>query len=221
MAFRRSGVPLESDVEAWISPRLQADVMIVTRSGPWGGGGLEISYDLPVGRDDSLRLSYTALMLTDEEEIDGVEPSFSWHRGTLEYVRRIAGYTQHATFDLALRIGMSVDRLSTHEAGISFESCFRTSPWFGLESAIWEDHGIGLVAQIGQSIATRLTGGSSRVTDLRFLVRIDLGEHSLIEVGYRIVSVRFRDKVESTDEGFAGKFERSFMGPIFGLAYRF
>jgi hypothetical protein len=219
--FRRSGVPAEADLDSRMPIQLNIDLMVVSRSGPWRGGGPEIAFDLPVARDDAIRLTYTGLMLTNEEQLDVTEPSFTWHRGTLEYVRRIAGYTQHATFDLALRIGMTIDDLGTHEAGIRFDSSFRMSPWFGLETAVWEDHGVGLVAQIGHSPALRVNGASSRVTDFRFLLRIDLGEHSMLELGYRIVSVRFRDKLDADDEEFTSRFERSFMGPILGLAFRF
>jgi len=219
--FSRSGVPSESIFDLWIPPQLNVDFMVIPRSGPWRGDGLEIAFDLPVGQDDSVRLTYTALMLTDDDEFHGTEPSLTWHRGTLEYVRRIVGYTQHATFDLALRIGMTFDRLGTHEASIQFDSPLRISPWFGLETAIWEDQGVGLVAQFGHSPATKLTGGTSRVTDFRVLVRVDLGEHALLELGFRIVSVRFRDKVESTTDDFTAQFDRSFMGPLVGLAFRF
>lgn len=219
--FGRSGVPSEADLDSWIPPQLRLDFMVVSHSGPWRGGGIEVAYDLPVGRDDSVRLTYTALMLTDDDEFAGSEPSFTWHRGTLEYVRRIAGYTQHATFDLALRLGMTMDVLGTNAAGVRFESPFRASPWFGLETAVWEDHRIGLVAQIGHSPAMRLAGGSSRVTDFRILIRLDLGEHAMLELGYRIVSVQFRDKLDLDDAAFTDKFERSFMGPILGLAFRF
>jgi len=163
----------------------------------------------------------SAMMLTDDHEMDGVEPSFTWHRGTVEYVRRIFGYHRQSTFDLAFMIGMSMDRLSTHEALIRFDSSPRISPWFGLESAIWEDDGVGLILRVGQSIATHLTRGWSSVTDLRVAVRIDLGESSSLELGYRIVSVRFRDRHGPTDGDYTDKMDRSFMGPVLGFALRF
>jgi hypothetical protein len=161
------------------------------------------------------------MMLTDDHEFDGVEPSFTWHRGTIEYVRRLAGYTRQSTFDLAVMIGMSIDQLSTHQALTTFNSSPRLSPWFGLESAIWEDDGVGLLLRVGHSLGTRLTGGSSSVTEVKVVVRIDLGEKSSLELGYRIVSARFRDKHGAAREDYVDKLDRSFMGPVAGLALRF
>lgn len=219
--FGRSGVPWESDAGAWVPPHLQVEVMLVSRSGPWRGSGLEVDGDLPVGRDDSVRLTYTAMLLSDEAKLAGLEPTFTWNRGTLEYLRRIAGYARESTFDFALIVGLSVDHLSTHEASLHLSGAPRISPCFGFEMAVWEDDEVGLVAQFTHSPATRLTGGSSRVTDFKVLVRIDLGEHSLLELGYRLLSVRFSDRQGPSDEAYTDKMERSFMGPIVGLSFRF
>jgi len=220
-AINRAGLPAENDLESWIPPELQIELMLISKSGPWRGRSLEVGFDLPIGRDDSVRLTYTAVMLTDDHEIAGVEPSFTWHRGTVEYARRIVGYHRRSTFDLALMIGMSFDRLSTHEANIQFDGSPRISPWFGLESAIWEDDGVGLLLRVGHSLATHLTTGWSSVTEVKVTVRIDLGEKSSLELGYRIVSARFRDRHGPADGDYTDKMDRSFTGPVAGLAVRF
>jgi hypothetical protein len=220
-ALNRVGLPAESDPVSWIPPELRVDAMIVTRTGPWRGAAFEMSCDLPIGRDDSVRLTYAVVMLNNELEFDGIEPSFAWHRATFEYVRRLAGYTRSASFDLALRIGMTVDRIGTHEAGMRFNPDLRPSPWLGLESALWEDEGVGLVLQAGHSFATRLTGGLSSVTDLRVVVRIDLGERSSLELGYRMMTVQFRDKNGPSSDDYDDKMSQTFRGPVLGLALRF
>jgi hypothetical protein len=221
MSFSRAGLPSESDLESWIPPEVKVELTLFSKSGPWRGRSIEIGFDLPIGREDSVRLSYTATMLTEDREMDGVEPSFTWHRGTVEYIRRLAGYTRQSTFDLALMVGMSLDRLNTHESSIPFDSSVRLSPWFGLESAIWENDGVGLILRMGHTLATRLTGGSASVTDLQVAVRIDLGEKSSLELGYRYVSVRFRDRHGSSGDDYSDKMDQTFRGPVVGLALRF
>ncbi len=221
VTFSRAGLPAESALESWIPPELKVEFTLISKSGPWRGRSIEMGFDLPIGRDDSVRLSYTAMMLTDDREMDGVEPSFTWHRGAVEYVRRIAGYTRHSTFDLALMVGLSIDRLNTHESSIQFDQSARLSPWFGLESGIWESDSVGLILRIGHSLATRLTQGSASVTDLQVVVRIDLGEKSSLELGYRYVSARFRDRHGHSGDDYADKMDRSFLGPVVGLALRF
>lgn len=218
--FDRAGLPSESDSESWVPPEVRIEMLLVTRSGPWRGAGLETHLDLPFGRDDSIRWTYLFVSLADQEKLDGLDPSFGWHRGTLEYVHRMAGYTRQATFDLALRIGLSVDHLRVRDGDVRYDISFRYSPWVGIESALWEDSGVGLILQAGHSFATRLGGSSSSATDVKAIVRIDLGESSALELGYRIVSVRFRDQVRGSND-LVDRMSQAFMGPIAGLTVRF
>lgn len=218
--FDRAGLPSEFDAESWQPPELDVEVMLVARSGLWRGGAMETSFDLPFGRDDSLRLTYLLVVLTDQEKLDGIQPNFGWQRGTLEYVRRLAGHERQSTFDLAFRIGFAIDHLRIREGDLRYDISFRYSPWVGVEAALWEDDGVGMIVQAGHSFATRLGGSTSSVTDLKAVVRINLGERSSVELGYRILSVRFRDQVP--DEGeLVDRMSQAFMGPIAGLAVRF
>jgi hypothetical protein len=219
--YRRAGLPSGSDPDSWVPPELHLDVTIVTRSGPWRGMALETEFEMPFGREESVQLTYGFVMLADQEKLDDVELNFGWHRGTLEYVRRLAGYTRESTLDLAIRIGMSVDHLRIHEGDERYDISHRYSPWVGLESSIWQDETVGLLLQAGHSFATRLGGSSSRVTDLRVVVRIDLGERSSLEVGYRLLSVRFRDQLHEDTDRTVERMNRTFMGPIAGLVVRF
>lgn len=214
----RGGLPDEGDASGWPLPELRLDITIIPESRKWVGALYEVSYDLPVGRDDSMRVAWFSGLLSDEKE--ELEPTLSWQRATLEYVRRCAGYTRHAPFDVALRLGVTIDRVAEHESRIALATTPRISPWIGLEAAVWQDDGFGLVLQGGQSVAARITGESASVTDLRILIRFDWSESVSFQAGYRIFSARLHD------HGLAGggvreELEQTFSGPVAGISVRF
>ena len=139
-----------------------------------------------------------------------------WQRDTVEYERRLLGYTRHATFDLALRIGTSVDRVISHETSISMDPSPRPAPWIGLETALWEQDGLGLVIQAGHSFALRMDGAAMSSTELK----IEITETFSLEFGWHYPGIRIHDRGSSGGLAYR-ELEQSFSGPGGGLSVRF
>ena len=217
--FDRAGLPTDQDHESWIPPDIRLELMMITSSGPWRGAAVEASFELPFGRDDSFRVAAAGFFVTDADQLHGFQPSLSWNRGTVEYVRRLAGYTRASTFDFALRLGLAGDQLRTHDTDLHIDSEIRLSPWIGFETGLWEVSGVGLVIQGGHSPGLALAGGISKVTDFKVIVQLDLGEQSTLELGYRLVAVHFRDRNAGSSD--PEPMERQFKGPIAALTLRF
>ncbi|MBV8879782.1 MAG: hypothetical protein JO332_07460, partial [Planctomycetaceae bacterium] len=138
----------------------------------------------------------------------------------VEVEQRLVGYSRKSTFDLAIRAGLSVDRLDTHAALIRISSQARPAPAAGIEIGLWNDSNIGIVVQADHSIALRINEVASSVTDVRIEVRIDLSETVSLQVGWRYLAVRAHDKGRSGGVPF-DELERSMSGPVAGLALRF
>jgi hypothetical protein len=122
--------------------------------------------------------------------------------------------------DLAVRVGLSVDRVNTHEASIHVDSSLRPSPWVGIEAAVWEQDGLGLVVRAGHSFALRLNGAAMSSTDVKIELRIDLSETLSLNIGWHYAAVRIHDKGSSEGLAFQ-ELEQSFSGPVGGLTLRF
>jgi hypothetical protein len=212
----RGGLPDERSPEEQPLPRLMLDLTFVPQSGGWYGAIYEAGLDLPAWKDGSIRGEFLVGSFSDNADDFELESSLSWHRATIEVEQRLAGYTRHATFDFAVRAGVSLDRFDTPAAGIAVDTSPRVSPRMGIEVAIWEQEGLGLVTQVSHTFAVRQDGAASSVTDLKIQLRIDLTETTTFEVGYRYVSLRIHDKGGSFDE-----MEHSFSGPMAGLSVAF
>jgi hypothetical protein len=159
--------------------------------------------------------------VNNQPDDEDYEATLSWHRVTLNYERKLAGYTRHATFDLCVRIGATVDVISDHEAGILVNPTPRISPWIGAEAAVWEQTGFGVIAQAGYSVAARVTRAASSVGDLRLVVRYDLSERVSLYVGYRFTIVRLHDHGPADGGPVSEEFHQSFSGPLAGVSVRF
>lgn len=218
----RGGLPEDSDPEDWQRPEIQLDLTIVPNTRGWYGAIYGTSIDVPVSRDTSFRASYFLANLNDAEgEVElELEASIAWNRATIEIEQRLAGYTRKSTFDLAIRGGFSVDRLDTNQAQISVSSAARPAPWAGLEVALWEQEGVGVVAQVGHSFAVRINEIASSVTDFRIELKIDLSEKISFQIGWRYLALRVHDKGSSGGVPF-DELERSSSGPVAGLGIRF
>jgi len=201
-------------------PEVSLNIMAVPDSGGWYGALYEAILDIPVSVGGSLRLTYMMGALSDEQGEIELEATITWHRATVEYEQRLVGYTRKATFDLAVRVGLSLDRFDTHEAEVHVSDALRPSPCIGLETALWEQDGLGLVMQAGHSIAFRVDGAASSVTDVRLELRIDLSERASLQLGWRYVALRVHDRGSVNGVPY-DELERSLSGPIAGLAYRF
>ncbi|HVE40299.1 MAG TPA: hypothetical protein VNM14_10455 [Planctomycetota bacterium] len=214
----RGGLPYEGDATSMPLPELSLDITLVPNSGKWKGSIYELSFDLPLNQNESLRMTYFAAAMNNEKDDDAYEATLAWQRMTLSYEHKLAGYTRHATFDLAVRLGGTVDVISEHESGIRVNPTPRVSPWVGVEAAVWEQSGLGVIVQGGYSVAARVTGASSSVADLRLLIRYDLSETLSVYLGYRYTTVRLHDH----DEGpLREELHEHFSGPLAGLSLRF
>jgi len=218
----RGGLPEGSDPEDWQLPEIQVDITIIPNSRGWYGAIYGTVIDVPVSRNTSVRASYMLADLNDQEgDVDvELEASVAWNRATIEIEQRLAGYTRKSTFDLAIRAGFSVDRLDTNEARISVSSAARPAPWLGLEVAVWEQEGVGVVAQVGHSFAVRINEIASSVTDFRIELKIDLTEKVSLQIGWRYLALRIHDKGSRSGVPF-DELERSSSGPVAALGIRF
>jgi hypothetical protein len=214
-ALDRRGQPFEEDPTSLPLPELTLDVTIVPRSESWKGTIYELSFDLPLNRNESLHLTYSAAALNNTKNDEDYEATMAWHRMTLSYELKLAGYTRHATFDLAVRLGSSIDVIADHASGVRIDPTPRISPWIGMEAAVWEQSGVGVIFQGGYSVATGVTGASSAVADLRLLLRYDVSESLSVYIGYRYTAVR----LHSHEDG--PELHEPFTGPLAGLSLRF
>lgn len=212
----RGGLPDERSADENPLPRLTLDLTIVPQSRGWYGAIYEAGLDVPTWKDGSIRASYFYAALNDEEGEVEFEPSMAWHRATIEVEQRLAGYTRHATFDLAVRAGIAVDRLTTHDTSLEVSSAPRPAPMIGIEVAIWEQDGLGLVTQVAHSFAVRVNGVASSTTDLKIELHLDLSERTTFTVGYRYIAVRAHEQGADFSE-----LEHSFSGPMAGLSIAF
>jgi hypothetical protein len=218
--LNRAGLPAEQDDDGWPMPEFQLGLTLIPKSSGWYGEIYDGSLDIPVSRNDSLRATVMVGSFNDSKDSVELEATVLWQRVTVEYERRLAGYTRSATFDLAVRVGVEVDGVRTHDAAFLVDSAVRASPWIGVEAALWERDGVGLVVQAGHSFAVRLSDAAMSSTDIKGEFRIDLSETVSLEVGWRYVAVRIHDKGSSGGLAYQ-ELEQSFSGPVGGLSLRF
>lgn len=219
-ALDRPGLPSEGDDEVWPTPELQLEMTVLPKSRGWSGAIYDASLDVPVSRNDSIRATFFLASLNDEQNSVEFEATVVWQRFTVEYERRLAGYTRTATFDLALRVGVAADRLDTHEATILVSSALRPSPLIGVEVALWQQEGLGLVAQASHSFAVRMNDAAMSATDVKIELRINLSERLSLQVGWHYVGTRVHDKGSAGGLAYQ-ELEQSFSGPVGGLSLRF
>ncbi len=218
----RKGLPPEGSGAEGPPPELRLDVLYLADEDELKGPAANVSLDYPLGRDDSIRVGYFLAMLsTDEGKHFDLEPSLEWERWTVTYARRVAGYTRHAAFDLAVSGGLSVDLLESPEGAFDLAGKGRLSPYAGLDVGLWREGPVGVLFHAGRSFPLNLTGVSSGVTDLSVLLRVDLLERLSFHIGFRMLYFDFRDYSENlvrerpeVDE--AGNL----YGPLLGLDFR-
>lgn len=216
--LNRSGLPFGEDPEDWLKPELQIDLTLVPETNGWVGAIYGLTIDVPIEINTSLRSSYFIASLDDspqEGEID-LEATVVWHRATIEIEQRLAGYTRTASLDVAIRAGLSVDRLDTQDANISVKSTARLSPWLGIEVGVWQQDQFGIVVQASHSFAMHISEAAASVTDLRIELKLDLSEPVSLRLGWRYLALRIHDR----DDGFE-RLERTCSGPVAGVDIRF
>jgi hypothetical protein len=185
--------------------------------------GLSLSFDLPLGRTDSVRTSYLVAFVEDDIEGLGGTETFRDEHVTVEYVKRLAGFTRRAPFDLALSVGFSLDRFSDWRPGeVAAESVARLSPHVGIELGLWQSGPMGLSLHAGQTIPVNLTGGSASVTELAAVLHVTVSEGVSLRLGYQVMVVHLRDYEGSLGGGRASDdLDRKLAGPMLGLEVRF
>ena len=217
--FARLGVPDERTPEEWLLPELRLEISFL--NGPSRGAEYLLHLDIPVSRNESFRADIAVGKLPGHEYMEE-SASESWERVTLAYAHRLAGYTRHSPFDLAVSIGISVDRYKLQGEEGPVDPGARLSPYIAVDAAIWQQGAAGLLLHAGYSIPVNATGASSGILDLSATLRIDLTENVSVHAGYRYLVVRLRD-YEEADFGSVsrGGLSDSFSGPIIGLDIRF
>lgn len=187
------------------------------------GAGVSLAFDLPLGRAESVRMSYLVAFVEDDLEGSGGSATFRDEHVTFDYVRRLVGFTRHAPFDLAVSVGLSVDRFSDWSSDApAIEATARLSPHVGIELGLWQSGILGLSLHAGQTIPVNLTGGTASVTDLAAVVHVALSDHVSVRLGYQVMVVRLRDYEGPLGSGRSSDdLDRKLSGPMLGLEVRF
>lgn len=217
----RPGLRDEEDPEGWPSPELRIEFFLPALKGEHHGVGGEISLELALAKDEWFRVSYLQTLYSVDKDMDDGMPLSSQHL-SLEYICRIAGFTRHAVFDLAVRAGFGLERFSVGAVYEGAENALRLSPSVGLDVGIWQGGPIGAVFHLGQTIPVNFTGNTSSTTEVKAFFRWDVTEKISLQAGYRLLRVRLRDY----DHAFAvadgrGELEATMRGPLIGVDVRF
>jgi hypothetical protein len=204
------------------APTLRLDVLLFSMEGYGRGGGAGLEGDYPLSRDGSLHVSYFGIGFGKGKELDELQSEWVWHRLTLGYLHRLAGFTRHAGFDLAITIGASVDRFANEVGPEEIDTKARISPYVAVDVGIWQGGPFGFVLHAGQSIPFNMTGSSSAVTDVSATLRVDLSERLSLFAGYRMLWVELKEYPENLVASHAHhEFDSTLAGPLVGLELRF
>jgi hypothetical protein len=212
-------LPDENDLESWPSPEARIDGFLLLGKGDTRVPGITLVLDLPFGHNDSVQAAWTAALLPVTGDAEGRETP-NWDHLMLAYVRRIAGYTSHASFDLAISLGVSADFFRIADGIPDPGTGAKLSPYAGADLSFWQDQTLGLLLHFGESFPVTLLGSSLGVTELSAQIRWDISERISIHGGYRVVLLRYRfDDVRSTPG--SDTLRESLTGPVLGLDVRF
>lgn len=215
----------EEEGGTWPLPEFRLDVLYLGLDGYEWGLGMAFLADIPVGRRDLVRATWlTGLYFLEGNLEDGLGhgPQIVWNHATVEYVRRLVGYSTESPFDLAVTAGLGVDRMEGSAGYGEVNPSMRLGPHVAVEAGIWQGGPAGFVVRFAQSIPANITGSVSSVTDLSAVARVDLSEGVSLHAGYRILRIRLRDYPDPLDAG-PGRWEmeETSRGPLVGLAVRF
>lgn len=221
MAIDRPGLRGESSEDA-PPPTFRLDVLLLSMEGYGRGGGASLEGDYALGRDGSIHVGYLGIGFGKGRELDELQSEWVWHRLTVGYLHRLAGFTRQAGFDLAITVGASVDRFLNEVGPEEIDTKARISPYVAVDVGIWQGGPFGFVLHAGQSIPFNLTGSSSAVTDLSATLRVDLSERLSFFAGYRMLWIELKEFPEKVVASHAhDEFESSLAGPLVGFELRF
>jgi hypothetical protein len=218
LVLERYGLVDERDPLDAPPPEIRVDLMMDASGGHWEGTAGETAIDLPLGRADVLRVVAFLGHLTGNDDLTGAETPFSWQRLSVEYVRRLAGYTRHASFDLAVSLGACADYFDSPVAGSRINAGTAISSCVGIDAALWYAGTYGFVVHAGQSIPLGITPLLTNVTDLSAALRVDLTESLSLHAGWRIVWFTIHDRTEASGPPDTRGW---LAGPVVGLNLRF
>jgi hypothetical protein len=217
----RPGLPDEDD-SLGPPPSARFEAMLLRLDDRSRGAGSAITLDLPFSPHDSFRARYFLAVLSHDDPFPEADPEFTWHRFTLEYSRRLTGYTRRAALDLAVSAGFSGDGVDSDLSGASVDGTPRLSPHVGLDLGVWQGGSWGMILRVGQSLPLNATGASSAVTDVAATLEVGLSERLSLSLGYRYLLVRFREHSSPFQARHArDELESSLGGPLLGLEARF
>jgi len=217
-------MPSEGDDAAWTPPELRFDLLYLRMDDAWRGGASALALDVPLSDADSVCLSYQLAMLgTDPIEGDThADDLLRWQRSTVDYKRRLFGYTRHASFDLAVNAGFEIDTFNAPGEGPPLDLTVRFSPHLGVELALWEAEAFGLILHAGKSVPLNLSGVSADITDLSATFRLDISNGLSIHAGYRVYLVRLKVYGERyVHEHGRDELDETLAGPFLGIDLRF
>src|SRR5258708_6972508 len=143
-------LPDENDLESGLSLEGRVDGFLLLGSGGERVPGLTLMLDFPIGRKDSVLVSWMGVRLPEPDGVEGSDRP-NWNHVTLAYSRRLAGYTRHATFDLAVSIGSSAD-FFRRAAGIPDPGPTpKLTPYAGIDLSFWQNEPIGILLHLGEA----------------------------------------------------------------------
>jgi hypothetical protein len=211
--------PNENDSESWPSPEGRLDGFLLVGSDGTRVPGLMLTLDLPFARDDSVLVSWTGALLPEPQ---GVEASMrpNWNHVTLGYTRRLAGYSSHATFDLAVSVGACADFFRAAE-GISDPGMHpKFAPYAGVDLSFWQHEPLGFILHVGEAMPITVVGSALGMTDVSAQIRWDLSERVSLHGGYRMLILRYKVDDSPIPAG-AVALHDNLSGPILGVDIRF
>lgn len=196
---------------------VRLDFMMGTTGGHWESQLGELGVEFPISREDLFRAVGTINHLVRDGGSGGSDIPLEWESLTLDYVRRLVGYTRHAPFDLAISVGMNADYLDSQAEGPSFARGLGFAAHAGLESAVWYAGTYGFIVRGGQSIDFDMTNMLVRITDFTAVIRVDLNETVSFHAGYRALWFHFHDRADPAASDARGWIA----GPVVGVDFRF
>jgi hypothetical protein len=225
---RRSGIllraaPEEMDWEAWLSPEIRLDGLVLFGHDYGRAPALTLACDLPFSASDSIEAGWLAVDLPrpDDSRVDHRDLP-DWNHLTLNYTRRLVGYTRHALFDLAVSVGASVDFIGAIKGLPVVDRDPKFAPYVAIDTAIWQEGALGLLLHAGQAVPVTIGGSSVGVTDVAALLRLDVSDRFSVHAGYRFLTLRFKESpsllpVDAPNQTLV----MNLSGPVIGIDLRF
>jgi hypothetical protein len=212
-------LPDEWDPEGWPDPEVRLQGFFLIGGDRNRVPGLEVALDLPFGREDSIEVALMAARMPVPEGAD-VHESANWRHLTLAYVRRLSGYTSHATFDLAAGVGVNADFFHSVQGIPDSGSGPKFAPCVFVDVSFWQYEVVGLLLHVGQSVPVTLVGSSLGATDFRAELRWDLSRRISVRAGYKVLLLRYKTDEVALIPG-TELLKGTLAGPAVSLDVRF